>query len=147
MFHTGDLGYRDEEGRLHYAGRRQDRIRRRGENMSAAELEFIALGHPDVLEAAAFGVPGRARRARDQARRGARARAELDLAEYHDWLEERLPRYMVPRFLELRDEFPKTPSEKVQKHRLIEAALDRPRGADLRAGRPCVRRWTPTSRA
>ena len=35
------------------------------------ELEFVALGHPDVLEAAAFGVPGRARRARDQARRGA----------------------------------------------------------------------------
>ena len=58
MFHTGDLGYHDEEGRLHYAGRRQDRIRRRGENVSAAELEFIALGHADVLEAAAFGVPG-----------------------------------------------------------------------------------------
>ena len=58
MFHTGDIAYLDEDGRVHYRGRKQDRIRRRGENVSAAELEQIALGHPAVGEAAAFGVPG-----------------------------------------------------------------------------------------
>ena len=46
MFHTGDVGFVDEEGRVHFLGRLQDRIRRRGENISAAELELIAIGHP-----------------------------------------------------------------------------------------------------
>ena len=57
VFHTGDVGTVDAQGRVHYRGRLQDRIRRRGENISAAELEFIALSHPAIVEAAAFGVP------------------------------------------------------------------------------------------
>ena len=126
MFHTGDLGYRDEEGRLHYAGRRQDRIRRRGENVSAAELEFIALGHPDVLEAAAFGVPGELGEHEIKLDLVAAEGRELDLAGYHAWLEERLPRYMVPRFLELRAAFPKTPSERIEKYKLMTEGVERP---------------------
>ena len=58
MFHTGDLAWRDEEGALYFRGREQDRIRRRGENVSATELEGIVQEHPAVLEAAAYGVPG-----------------------------------------------------------------------------------------
>ena len=58
MFHTGDVGFVDEEGRVHFSGRSQDRIRRRGENISAAELEFIAAAHEEVVECAAYGVPG-----------------------------------------------------------------------------------------
>jgi carnitine-CoA ligase len=126
MFHTGDLGYRDEEGRLHYAGRRQDRIRRRGENVSAAELEFIALGHPDVLEAAAFGVPGELGEHEIKLDVVAAEGRELDLSDYHDWLEERLPRYMVPRYLELRPSFPKTPSERIEKYKLMTEGVERP---------------------
>jgi carnitine-CoA ligase len=125
MFHTGDLGYRDEEGRLHYAGRRQDRIRRRGENVSAAELEFISLGHEDVLEAAAFGVPGELGEHEIKLDLVAREGAEFDLSAYHDWLEERLPRYMVPRYLELRPSFPKTPSERIEKYKLAQEPVDR----------------------
>jgi carnitine-CoA ligase len=125
MFHTGDLGSVDDEGRVHYRGRTYDRIRRRGENVSATELEFIALGHPAILEAAAFGVPGEFGE-HEIKLDVASADSELDLREYHAWLEERLPRYMVPRYLELHAVLPKSPSEKVQKHRLIEAPLDRP---------------------
>ena len=136
MFHTGDLGYRDEEGRLHYAGRRQDRIRRRGENVSAAELEFIALGHPDVLEAAAFGVPGELGEHEIKLDVVPGEGKELDLSEYHDWLEERLPRYMVPRFLELRPSFPKTPSERIEKYKLMKEGVER----------PSVREFQPTRR-
>jgi crotonobetaine/carnitine-CoA ligase len=51
---------------------------------------------------------------------------DLDPREYHAWLSEKLPRFMVPRYLELRDELPKSPSEKVQKHKLMQADLDRP---------------------
>lgn len=125
VFHTGDVGTVDKEGRVHYRGRLQDRIRRRGENISAAELEFIALSHPAIVEAAAFGVPGEFGE-HEVKLDVVSADPDFDLREYHAWLTEKLPRYMVPRYLELRDVLPKSPSEKVQKHRLIEAALDRP---------------------
>ena len=58
MFHTGDLAVADDTGRIYYKGRMNDRIRRMGENVSAAELEEVTAGHPDVIEAAAYAVPG-----------------------------------------------------------------------------------------
>jgi crotonobetaine/carnitine-CoA ligase len=125
VFHTGDVGCVDAEGRVHFRGRLQDRIRRRGENISAAELEFIALSHPAIVEAAAFGVPGEFGE-HEVKLDIVSADPDLDPREYHAWLTEKLPRYMVPRYLELRDELPKSPSEKVQKHKLIQADLDRP---------------------
>ena len=125
MFHTGDVGAVDEQGVVHFHGRLQDRIRRRGENISAAELEFIAMGHGAIVEAAAFGVPGEFGEHEvklDVVAVG----GELDLEAYHGWLQERLPRFMVPRYLELRDELPKSASAKIQKHLLVEAGLERP---------------------
>jgi len=125
VFHTGDVGTVDAEGRVHFRGRLQDRIRRRGENISAAELEFIALSHPAIMEAAAFGVPGEFGE-HEVKLDVVSADPHLDPREYHRWLTEKLPRYMVPRYLELRDVLPKSPSEKVQKHKLMAAELDRP---------------------
>jgi crotonobetaine/carnitine-CoA ligase len=125
MFHTGDLGSIDEQGRVHYRGRLQDRIRRRGENISATELEFIAMRHEAIVEAAAFGVPGEFGEHEvklDIVSTG----ADLDLQDFHGWLVQRLPRFMVPRYLELRPELPKSASAKIQKHLLASATLDRP---------------------
>ncbi len=130
MFHTGDVGVYDEDGTLHYRGRKQEHIRRRGENVSAPELEQVALSHPLVLEAAAYGVPSEL----------GEHDIKLDLvlvndsggapdgdflAQLHSWLRDNLPRYMVPRYLERRSAFPKTPSERIEKYRLAELALDR----------------------
>jgi crotonobetaine/carnitine-CoA ligase len=58
MFHTGDLGYYDEAGNMHFVMRNQDAIRRHGENISAVELENIVLAHPNVVD----GRPTRCRR-------------------------------------------------------------------------------------
>jgi crotonobetaine/carnitine-CoA ligase len=124
MFHTGDLGTVDEEGRVHYRGRVQDRIRRRGENISAAELEFIASGHEAIVEAAAYGVPGEFGE-HEVKLDVVSCVADLDPLEYHAWLREQLPRYMVPRYLELLPELPKSASAKIQKHKLAEAGIDR----------------------
>ena len=127
MFHTGDVGFVDEEGRVHFSGRSQDRIRRRGENISAAELEFIAAQHEEVVECAAYGVPGRARRARGQARHLPAQRVVRRRANTTAGSTSKLPRYMVPRFIEVHPgELPKTPSQKVQKFKLAEAGVDRP---------------------
>jgi crotonobetaine/carnitine-CoA ligase len=125
MFHTGDLGFVDDAGRVHYHGRLQDRIRRRGENISAAELEFIALGHEAIVEAAAFGVPGEFGE-QEVKLDVASTDPGLDVVAFHAWLQERLPRYMVPLYLEVHDELPKSPSAKVQKNKLADAGLDRP---------------------
>jgi crotonobetaine/carnitine-CoA ligase len=51
---------------------------------------------------------------------------ELDLAEFHAWLTENLPRFAIPRYLEIRTEFPKTPSERIEKYKLKDLPLDRP---------------------
>lgn len=125
MFHTGDIGMLDEQGRVHYRGRVQDRIRRRGENISATELEFIACRHPAIVEAAAYGVPGEFGE-HEVKLDIVSCEPELDPREYHAWLREELPRYMVPRYLELLGELPKSASAKIQKHKLAEASLQRP---------------------
>jgi crotonobetaine/carnitine-CoA ligase len=124
MFHTGDLASIADDGRLLFVGRKRDRIRRRGENISATELEEIASGHDAVIEAAAYAVPGEF--GEDEVKLDFVAGGELTMASLHAWLAERLPRYMVPRYLERCDEFPKTPSERIEKHRLAERGLDRP---------------------
>lgn len=117
MFHTGDIGMVDDEGRVHYRGRHQDRIRRRGENISADELEFVALSHADVLEAAAFAVPDEL--GEHEVKLDVVLRDDsLTLAQLHAWLIEHLPRYMVPRYLERREAMPKTPTQKIEKFKL-----------------------------
>ena len=56
-FHTGDLARQDVDGYFYFAGRRVESIRRRGENISAFEVEEVVKLHPHVIDAAAFGVP------------------------------------------------------------------------------------------
>ena len=132
-FHTGDLTSYDEDGLLHFHGRMQERIRRRGENISASEVEYVVLRHPDVLEAAVYGVPSPL--GEQDVKLDVVGRASLDLDALVAWLRENLPRYMVPRFVERRESFPKTPSERIRKHVLMEDPLDRPEVLDTEAGR------------
>jgi carnitine-CoA ligase len=133
MFHTGDVATYDEDGCLHYRGRMQERIRRRGENISALELELVTLRHPQVLEAAAFAVPGEF--GEDDVKLDVVVKDELDLGELHAWLIENLPRFMVPRYVERRESFPKTPSERVEKYKLAAEGADRPGVLDADAAR------------
>lgn len=130
-FHTGDLASYDEDGLVHFHGRMQERIRRRGENISAPEVEFVVLTHPDVLEAAVYGVPSEL--GEHDVKLDVVGRDSLDVDQLEGWLRENLPKFMVPRYLEQRDAFPKTPSERIQKHLLAEQALDRPEVRDIEA--------------
>jgi crotonobetaine/carnitine-CoA ligase len=131
MFHTGDLGYYDVDRRLHFRSRKQERIRRRGENISAPELEWVALQHPRVVEAAAYGVPSDL--GEDEVKIDGVTNGEVSAIELHEWLQRSAPRYMVPRYIELRDSFPKTPSERVEKYKLAQQTLDRPEVFDSAA--------------
>ena len=134
MFHTGDLGFYDEHGFLHYRSRKQERIRRRGENVSAPELEWVVLRHESVVEAAAYGVPSEL--GEEDVKLDVVCSSVVTVEVLHGWLTENLPRYMVPRYLEIRESFPKTPSERVEKYKLKQEAVDRPGVFDAEAATP-----------
>ncbi|HEX6350747.1 MAG TPA: AMP-binding protein [Candidatus Dormibacteraeota bacterium] len=122
-FHTGDLARLDGEGWLYYLGRKKDMIRRRGENISAFEVEEVVQGHPAVLQAAAFGVPSELTEEEVKVCVVLRPGASLAHAELARWCEGRMAKHMVPRYIEFLDDLPLTPTEKVEKYRLREAGL------------------------
>jgi crotonobetaine/carnitine-CoA ligase len=123
-FHTGDLARMYVDGHLEYVGRKKDSIRRRGENVSAWEVEQIATRDDAVKEAAAFGVPS-AVGEEDVALLVVPASPEagLDPVELREHLAANLPRFAVPRFIEVVDSLPKTPSERVAKGKVRERGL------------------------
>lgn len=121
-FHTGDAASYDESGMLRFRGRLKDRIRRRGEMVTADEVEYVALLRPEVREAAAYGVP--AELGEEDIKLDVVVAEQLDLSDFHGWLNQNLPRFAVPRYLEIHETLPKTPSERVEKYKLRAMALD-----------------------
>ncbi len=117
-FHTGDLGFMDEKGFLYFAGRLEGSIRRRGENISASEVEATLLEHPDVTECAAVGVPSSLGEEEVKVVVVTTPDSRLDPAGLHAFAAERMARFMVPRYIEVRDRLPKTELGKVRKETL-----------------------------
>jgi crotonobetaine/carnitine-CoA ligase len=119
-FHTGDLGRLDADGYLYFHGRAHDAIRRRGENISAYEVEQVLLSHPDVVEAAAFGVASELTEQHVKVCVVLRPGAELDPAQVRAHCVTRAAAFMVPRYVEIVAALPKTPTQKIEKFRLAE---------------------------
>lgn len=119
-FHTGDLGRLDEAGNLYFEGRKKDAIRRRGENISAFEIEQVIEGHPAVVEAAAYGVPSEHTEEDVALAVVVREGHELGADEIIAYCRGRMARYMVPDHVRFVDALPKTPTEKVSKRVLRE---------------------------
>lgn len=122
--HTGDVGTLDADGYLTFNGRSTDSIRRRGENISAFEVEEMVLSHPDVLEAAAVGVASELTEEDIKISVVLRPGAAVTPTEIHAHCLERAPHFMVPRYIDIRPELPKTPTQKVEKFKLRESAED-----------------------
>jgi crotonobetaine/carnitine-CoA ligase len=116
--HTGDLGHLDGEGFLYFDGRKSDSIRRRGENISAWEVEFVLESHPSVLEAAVIGVPSDLTEEDVKAFVVLRAGHRLEADELREYCHPRMAKYMVPDQVEFLDEIPRTPTGKTAKHLL-----------------------------
>jgi carnitine-CoA ligase len=119
-FHTGDGVKRDEEGWFYFVDRLKDSIRRRGENISSYEVELQVMAHPAVADAAAVAVRPDPTINDDEIKVYVVPEADqiLDLADLIRWCDERLPHFAVPRFVEIVESLPKTPSGKVQKAQL-----------------------------
>jgi crotonobetaine/carnitine-CoA ligase len=138
-FHTGDRARRDEDGFFFYVDRLKDSIRRRGENVSAYDIEGVVDAFPGVVESAAYGVPSDL--------------GEDDVMVVVVWAEaprmdaliahcrEKLAAFSVPRYFRAIDALPKTPSQRVQKFKLRDDGVtadtvDRGDRAGGRAERP-----------
>ncbi len=116
-FHTGDLFRRDREGNYFFVDRLKDTVRRRGENISSFEVESEIMTYPAVREAAIIAVPG-ASEDEMLAVLAPQPGATIDPAELIEYLRPRLAHFMIPRFVRVIAELPKTPTQKVQKHLL-----------------------------
>ena len=122
-FHTGDQGRRHPDGTFEFIGRIKDSIRRRGENVSAWEVEEAVCAHPAVLEAAAIGVPSEVGEDDVAVLLVPAEGAALDPAELVAFVERDLPAFAVPRYIELVSELPKTASQKVAKGKVRERGI------------------------
>ena len=117
-FHTGDAFRRDADGNFFFVDRLKDAIRRRGENISSFEVEAELMAHPAVREAAAVAVPSEHGEDEVLAVVAPVAGQSVDPAELLSFLLPRMPHFMVPRYVRVLPELPKTPTQKVQKNLL-----------------------------
>ena len=114
-FHTGDCFRQDEEGYFYFVDRMKDAIRRRGENISSFEVEAEVVAYPQVREAAAYAVPSELSEDEVMIAVAPVDGAQLDPAELMAFLGERMAYFMIPRYVRVLDELPKTASSKVMK--------------------------------
>ncbi|MXW76042.1 MAG: long-chain fatty acid--CoA ligase [Acidimicrobiaceae bacterium] len=117
LLHTGDIGMLDSNKRLTVTGRRSELILRGGANVSPFDVEQVLLDHPEVLEAAVYGI--------NDERLGERvaaaivtATAEPDLAALRAFLADRLARYKIPDHISVLDRLPRNSMGKVLKSEL-----------------------------
>ena len=117
-FLTGDLAWRDGDGYFWFVARKKDIIRKRGENISGAELDRVVESHPDVLQAAAIPVPDELGEDEILMAVALRPGATLSAQAVADWCRERLAAIKVPRYVVLVDALPQTPTHRVAKYKL-----------------------------
>ncbi|MDT7571045.1 MAG: steroid-22-oyl-CoA synthetase [Actinomycetota bacterium] len=117
---SGDLGYRDADGFIYFAGRNDDWIRVDGENIAAAPIEQILLRHPDVVGVAAYAVPDPQVGDLVMAALELRAGASFDPEEFAGFLKQQadLGTKMAPRFIRLMGALPVTATMKTVRREL-----------------------------
>jgi crotonobetaine/carnitine-CoA ligase len=122
-YRTGDAVVRHADGMVEFVDRMRDTIRRLGENISTSAVEAVVVADPEVADCAVVGVPEPVAGHEVLLAVEARDPAALDAAALYERLSTQLPRYMLPAYIVVCAELPKTPTHKVQKTGLL-ATLD-----------------------
>ena len=115
---TGDLVRDNGDETYTFVGRKKEVIRRRGENLSPAEVEAALERHPDVAEAAVIGVPSELSEQDVKAFVIGAPGRTVDVTDVHAFAGRHLARFKVPRYFEIVDDLPHTPTGRLAKHRL-----------------------------
>ena len=119
---SGDLAYQDEDGYFFFVDRKSDFMRRRGENISSFEVEKIVNNHPDILESAAYGIPSEL--GEDDVmvaivpQPGAAVETASLAVSLMQHCEANMAYFMIPRYVRVVEEFPKTGTERTMKYQL-----------------------------
>jgi long-chain acyl-CoA synthetase len=117
-FHSGDIGYMDEDGYFHIVDRKKDMIIAGGFNIYPAEVEAVLYEHPKVKEAAVIGVPDPHRGETVKAflvLKGDQTASETEIIEF---CKEQLAAYKIPTIIEFRDDLPKSIIGKILRREL-----------------------------
>jgi crotonobetaine/carnitine-CoA ligase len=121
--YTGDLAHMDEEGFLFFHGRKKDSLRRRGENISAWEVERVVNEHPLVVESALVGVNNEI--GDEDLKLFVKPKdVSLSASDLIAWCKPRMAAFQVPRFIAFVDDFRKTPTQRIQKQFLSRETND-----------------------
>jgi len=118
-FHTGDIGKFDEDGWFYFVDRKKDYLRRGGENISSFEMEQVFRGHPAIKDAAVHAVFSE--KSEDDVKVTAVLQEDASLTEQElfAWCLPHVPHFAVPRYIEFREDLPRTEAtHRVQKHKL-----------------------------
>ncbi len=115
---VGDIAYFDEDGFYYICDRKKDMIISGGVNIYPAGIEAALEEHPDIAEAAVFGIPSEEWGESVHAVVVLRPGSSLSAAEVEAHAREHLAGYEVPRTIEFADELPKTGSGKILKREL-----------------------------
>ncbi|MEW5736745.1 MAG: AMP-binding protein [Thermodesulfobacteriota bacterium] len=116
--HTGDFMYRDDAGYLYFVGRKTDSMRRRGENVSAYEVEKVILNNPKIQECAVYGVPSEMTEDEIMASVSVVNGEKLAPSELVEFLRDKLASYAIPRYIRIVDDFPRTETFRIKKNEL-----------------------------
>jgi len=131
-FHTGDAVRRGPDGALHFVDRRKNIIRRSGENIAALEVEAALAGHPGVLQVAVIAAPDPVRDEEVMACVVSNDKSRENALSIQDWCLERLSYFKAPGLVAFIDALPVTATNKVQKAKLADFAVNPQNCFDLR---------------
>ncbi|WNL37828.1 AMP-binding protein [Halomonas sp. PAMB 3232] len=128
-FHSGDIAVLQDDGYIRIVDRKKDMILISGFNVYPNEIEDVVAGHPDVVEAAAVGVPD------EDAGEAIKLfvvskNSSLDAETLRAWCKKELTAYKVPKYVEFRDELPKTNVGKVLRRELRDEQKSEEKGEE-----------------
>jgi crotonobetaine/carnitine-CoA ligase len=114
-YHTGDIGRIDDDDYLYFVDRKADYLRRRGENISSFEVEKVIMKHVAVIDVVVHAVPSEI--TEDDLKLTATLAPDADVTEEQLflWCVEELPYFALPRYVEFRDDLPRSPVGRVLK--------------------------------
>ena len=121
--HTGDLVYTDRDGYVYFVGRNAESMRRRGENVSAYEVENAILQSEDILECAVYAVPSELTEDDIMVTMVPVDGRSLDPASLPAFLSDRLAKFAIPRYYRVVEALPKTETHRVIKKELQELGV------------------------